>query len=115
MAERWGEPPSTPGMKVNGRMFVIAQAENEIHSFVLAKMQEHGLTYIEELQILNQISASALKYALRIERHGDASKEADLDHDDDDHEDADHDEAGYTLGPVSDGGMDPRDRENTDD
>lgn len=74
------------GMRVNGRMFVIARAESEIHKFVLDKMQEHDLTYIEELQILNQISASALKYALRIERHGDASKEADLDHDDHDDE-----------------------------
>lgn len=69
------------GMKVNQRMFLIQQAESEIHKFILDKVQEHDLTYIEELQILNSISASALKYALRIERHGDASKEADLDHD----------------------------------
>lgn len=37
------------GLKVNGRLFVVQRAESEIHRFILDKMVEHDLTYIEEL------------------------------------------------------------------
>lgn len=59
-------------MKLHPRAMLVLQAHNDIDEAVSNAMKKHpDMTYFELLQILNQISASWLKYAIRDERHPD--------------------------------------------
>jgi hypothetical protein len=59
-------------MKLHPRVMPWQRARNDIDAAVSEAMKKHpDLTYIELLQIFNEITASWLKYALRDERHPD--------------------------------------------
>lgn len=57
--------------KVHPRVFVVQQARNELSSAALDIQERHDLTTAEYLAILTGLMQSALKYALRAERHPD--------------------------------------------
>ncbi len=61
-------------MTIHPRHLIVDEASLEIEAAVLDASHKHNLTYVERLSILNQLMASALKYALREERDPDDSK-----------------------------------------
>lgn len=62
--------------KIHSREMPVQKASADIHLECLKLVEKYGLTNVEWLQILNSMAASCLKYMLRDERHGDASKPA---------------------------------------
>jgi len=71
------------GIKIHERHFIVADAQNEIAKLLLDVEQKYDLTYAETVGILAGQLASLTKYAIREERHGDASKPGDAAGDDD--------------------------------
>ena len=69
---------TAPGLRLHKRTMTVQRAEGAIHGYVLAAMEEFGLTYAETAMILSSLTSNALKYALREERHpGNPGKKAD--------------------------------------
>jgi hypothetical protein len=58
-------------MKVHERARIVDLAECDLSEFALKLRQQHALSYIEYLGMLNREAARVLKYALREERHPD--------------------------------------------
>jgi hypothetical protein len=58
-------------MKLHERVMIVQGAHNEMAKAVIDVVEKHGLTYLELLACLNDVSASWLKYAIRNERHPD--------------------------------------------
>jgi hypothetical protein len=61
-------------MRMHPRALIVDRAGVDFSDFALRLREQHELTYIEYLGILNQEAARVLKYALREERHGDPDK-----------------------------------------
>lgn len=60
-------------MKLHPRVMPCQKAAADFHWMAIKFCEEHrDLTYLEYLQILNEYTASQLKYAIRQERHPDA-------------------------------------------
>lgn len=57
--------------KVHPRTLPVAKASAEIRTAVGDLADKHGLTYVELLQALGDVTATCLKYMLRAERHPD--------------------------------------------
>lgn len=69
---------TAPGIRLHQRTMEVQRAESKIHNHLLAVMEEHDLTFTEAASILVSLTQSALKYALRTERHpGKPGKKAD--------------------------------------
>jgi hypothetical protein len=58
-------------------------AQSKLEGAIHQAIGETDLTYVEALQSLAAVEQNLLKYMLRLERHGDETKEAGLEHDDD--------------------------------
>lgn len=58
-------------MKMHPRALIVDRAGVELTEMAMKLRQQHELTYIEYLGILNQEAGRVLKYALREERHPD--------------------------------------------
>jgi hypothetical protein len=58
-------------MKLHPRALIVDRAGIDLSNFALKLRQQHELTYIEYLGILNVEAGRVLKYALREERHPD--------------------------------------------
>jgi hypothetical protein len=67
-------------MKLSDRAWKVRSAKSRIKMDLDNLQEQHDLTDIEMLQTLHEWSELKLKYMLRVERHGDPEKEADLDH-----------------------------------
>ena len=65
-------------MKLHPRYFKVAGIDTESNMAIMDVIKRHqDLTYLELLRILNGITASYIKYALREERHPGEDKKAD--------------------------------------
>lgn len=64
-------------MLLHERTLLVQRARSAAESALLACAEYKELTITERMIVLNEIAAYELRYALRIERHGDASKKAD--------------------------------------
>ena len=60
------------------RYFIVEQAEIELSTAVTGIIEKHGLTYAELFKVLNAVTASWLKYALRDERLADRNTESEV-------------------------------------
>ena len=60
--------------QLHERVFPVQQAAAEIQMEFWRSVEKHELTYGEVVSIVSEILASAAKYMIREERHGDASK-----------------------------------------
>lgn len=67
-------------MKLNDRAWRVMSAQSKINMNLELQQEEYDLTDIEMIQALNRWIQLKLRYMLRVERHGDSEKEADLDH-----------------------------------
>lgn len=65
-------------MKLHKREKITNEANLEYTQFIIKFLEKYDLTTIEYLQILNKEISTSLKYALRIERHGDTNKPSGL-------------------------------------
>lgn len=65
-------------MKRHEREAVVARARGDFLKMYIDWLQDHDLTYIEVAQILGDQLSSVLKFALRVERHGDDETPAGL-------------------------------------
>lgn len=65
-------------MRIHPREEQTRKAENELRSAILDIVQKHKLTEGEALRVVNEACSSWIagvaKYAIREERHGDATK-----------------------------------------
>ena len=59
------------------RLKKVLDAQTEIVHAITAVEEKYDLTAIEVVKILNEYTALTLKYALRVERHGDLEYPAD--------------------------------------
>lgn len=67
-----------PGLRLHDRTRHVQRAEYDIRGKLLDLQEEHDLTDIEMLQVLNSAEGVVLKYMLRRERHpDDPEKKAD--------------------------------------
>ena len=57
--------------KVHPRVFTVQAARNDMSSAAIDIQKRYDLTTAEYLSILTELMGSALKYALRAERHPD--------------------------------------------
>lgn len=64
--------------RIHPRERVTQQAKSKFTKFMMALDDEFDLTAVETLQMLNSYMSTELKYALRVERHGDSNKAAGL-------------------------------------
>jgi hypothetical protein len=66
-------------VKIHPRYDIVDRAKRRIRTALIDAIREDELTYIELLGILNEVTASWLKIALRDERHPDEpDKSADV-------------------------------------
>lgn len=65
-------------MREHPRAQMVRQASSRIKVAFFEMVDEHGLTYVETAQVLAECLQTNLKYALRVERHGDENKPAGL-------------------------------------
>lgn len=66
-------------MKIHPRYDVVNRARGRIRTAITYAIREDELTHIELLGILNEVTATWLKFALRAERHpDDPDKSADV-------------------------------------
>jgi hypothetical protein len=63
---------------IHPRYFIVERAEIELSIAVTGIIEKHGLTYVELFKILNGVTASWLKYALRDERLAAGEQESDI-------------------------------------
>lgn len=66
-----------PGIRLHDRTMPVQRAEGKIHNHLAEVMEEYDLTWTETASILASLTSNALRYALRVERHGDPGKKAD--------------------------------------
>jgi hypothetical protein len=66
------------GPQIHERHFIVADAQNAIAKLLLDVEKKYDLTYAEMVGILAGQLAAMTKYAIREERHGDASKPGDV-------------------------------------
>jgi hypothetical protein len=59
------------------RIMIVQRAGVELSDFAMKLREQHGLSYLEYLSILNQEAARVLKFALRDERKPDDATEVD--------------------------------------
>jgi hypothetical protein len=59
------------------RIMLIQRVGLEMSDFAMKLREQHGLSYLEYLSILNQEAARVLKFALRDERQPDDTAPAD--------------------------------------
>jgi hypothetical protein len=65
-------------MKLHPRAGLVARAKNRIFSVVCEIWQQEGLTPLEVVSVLAQLTAEYMKYPMREERHpNDAIKKVD--------------------------------------
>ena len=66
------------GLRLHERELLVRKAEGEVRAAFLDALRKHDLTGGEELRVVSSVLADYLqtfaKYAIREERHGDASK-----------------------------------------
>jgi hypothetical protein len=58
-------------MKLHERVMIVQRAGVELSNAAMKIREQHELSYVEYLSILNQEAARVLKFALREERHPD--------------------------------------------
>jgi hypothetical protein len=69
--------PEEGSMAGRERMMTVQRAGVELSDFAMKIREQHGLSYLEYLSILNQESARVLKFALREERESDEPEQTD--------------------------------------
>lgn len=71
-----------PLPKMHERSIVCRKAEQELLTSVHAVITKYSLTTAEQLQLVNMVAhdfiAGVLKFAIRVERHGDVDKPGDI-------------------------------------
>ena len=63
---------------IHPRYFIVERAEIELSTAVTGIIEKHGLTYVELFKILNGVTTSWLKYALRDERLASSEPESEV-------------------------------------
>jgi len=58
-------------MKLHERVMIVERAHNKLATVIANALEDTDITYVELWDILNRISASYVKYAIRQERHPD--------------------------------------------
>lgn len=59
------------GIKLHERVLPVQEAAADLGIAVNKALENHELTYLELIQIINELQASWIKYAIRAERHPD--------------------------------------------